>query len=468
MAPPNKKVKKEVGHEEKAGSLRIAAENKLTRTPETSTELKGQNPEQLIHELQVHQIELEMKEEELRRIQHELEKSRYQYINLYELAPVGYLSLNDKRLVTKANLTAATLLGIERNKIINRGFSVFIAPEHQTTWLRYFQALSRQGEKSVINLTIRREDSTTFPGRLEGTCIGFDDSSFVIHMTISDISDIVAVQEDLRTSHSRLESAMETGNLAWWEMDCATGNVSFNERKARMLGYPAEQFSHYSDFTTLVYPDDYEPTMQAMRDHLSGVKKNYETDYRIRTIDGDYRWFHDTGGISAYDQDGVPLRVTGLVMDITERKTVEIALAESEQRYRLLIDGVPDYILVHRNGRILFVNPAAIEVIGRQARDLVGSDILDYIAPESRALVVAMVTKRAIGEVIHPYEITIITKMGERRVAEVHGSPIMYEGLPASLNVLSDITERKQAEEALLVRERAYRTLAENLPGIQP
>jgi PAS domain S-box-containing protein len=270
---------------------------------------------------------------------------------------------------------------------------------------------------------------------------------------VSDISDIAAAQEALRTSHSRLESAMEAGNLAWWEMECSTGKVSFSKRKAELLGYPAEQFSHYTDFTSLLHPDDYDHTMQAMQDHLSGVKKNYEADYRIRTISGEYRWFYDTGGVSKYGPDGAPLKVTGLVMDITGRKQADLALNENEVRYRGLINGVPDYILVHRNGKILFVNPAAIKVIGRQEEDLVGSDMMIYIAPESRALVVAMVMKRAAGEVVPPYEIEIITKGGEKRVTEVHGSLITFDGMPASLNVLSDITDRKHAEE---MRERLF------------
>ena len=347
MAPANKKVKKVEGHEEKDSSKRVAAEKKFSCSHEPTPYQNVQSPEELIKELQGHKTELEMTTEELRRIQHELEKSRYEFINLYEFAPVGYLSINDKTLVTKANLTAATLLGVERNNLINDRFSVFIVPEHQTSWHQYFQALCRQGEKQVIILTIRRGDSTTFTGLLEGTRIALYDGSFVIHMTISDISDITVSPEDLRTSHSRLKSAMEAGKLAWWEMECSTGNVSFSEQKSLMLGYPAEKFSHYSDFTSLLHPDDYEPTMQAMRDHLSGVKKNYEADYRIHTITGEYRWFHDTGGVSTYGPDGAPMRVTGLVMDITERKQADLALHESEEKFRQLFTHMPAAVAIY-------------------------------------------------------------------------------------------------------------------------
>jgi PAS domain S-box-containing protein len=103
-----------------------------------------------------------------------------------------------------------------------------------------------------------------------------------------------------------------------------------------MLGYPAEQFSHYTDFTTLLHPEDAEPAMLAMRDHLSGLKKQYEVEYRIRTRDGGYRWFHDIGRISAYAPDGKPLKVTGLVIDITERKLAEDALLRVNQKLNVI------------------------------------------------------------------------------------------------------------------------------------
>jgi PAS domain S-box-containing protein len=160
----------------------------------------------------------------------------------------------------------------------------------------------------------------------------------VLFSIVNDITERRRVEEALQLTLSRLESAMESGNIAWWEMDCTTGNVSFSERKARMLGYPAEQFSHYTDFTTLLHPDDSEPAMLAMRDHLSGLKKQYEVEYRIRTRDGGYRWFRDIGRISAYDPDSKPLKVTGLVIDITGRKRAEAAQVKTTRKLNVLSD----------------------------------------------------------------------------------------------------------------------------------
>ena len=142
--------------------------------------------------------------------------------------------------------------------------------------------------------------------------------------------------QDLEQYRRRLDGAMFAGDLAWWEMDVKTGDVTFHENKADMLGFSPADFDHYEDFTELVHPDDYEGAMEAMRDHLEGRAEKYDTEYRIRTAPGEYRWFHDVGGVTERRDDGSPLKVTGVVIDITRRKTVEQDLRERNEQLSLL------------------------------------------------------------------------------------------------------------------------------------
>jgi PAS domain S-box-containing protein len=113
-------------------------------------------------------------------------------------------------------------------------------------------------------------------------------------------------------------------------MDVKTGKVLFNENKIKMLGYSINDFKDvdYTAFTDLVHPDDYEKTMQAMRDHLEGKKKLYEVDYRIKTKKGNYKWFHDRGSIVERNQKGEPLTVKGIVFDISDLKEKEKQLED--------------------------------------------------------------------------------------------------------------------------------------------
>lgn len=129
------------------------------------------------------------------------------------------------------------------------------------------------------------------------------------------------IKEELKIYKERLENAMEAGNLAWWEMELPSGEVRFNDRKAEMLGYSPERFEHYEDFTDLLHPEDHEKAMQAMRDHLEGRKERYEVEYRIKKKDGDHKWFRDVGSVT--NEDGDHKKVTGIVIDIDERKETQ-------------------------------------------------------------------------------------------------------------------------------------------------
>ncbi|HVP96778.1 PAS domain S-box protein [Methanoregula sp.] len=276
-----------------------------------------------------------------------------------------------------------------------------------------------------------------------------------------DITERKRIEETRRMYEVRLNSAMETGNLAWWEMDLPGGEVRFDDRKAAMLGYSPDRFHHYSDFTALLHPDDLEPTMQAMRDHLSGTLAQYYTEYRIRSADGEYRWLRDVGGITKRHADGTPATVTGIVIDITPGKHAEESLRESEARYRILIEDLPDYVIVHRNGELLYVNNAVLQLLGISKETLLHSNILTYIAPESRDTILNAIEKRDQGRFLPPYVAKLLIPDGSVRWVEIRGSSITFEGKPANLNVLTDVTEKKWAEKAIFESELKFRTLAD-------
>ena len=143
-------------------------------------------------------------------------------------------------------------------------------------------------------------------------------------------------ERELQQYRRRLDGAMFAGDLAWWEMDAETGAALFHENKAALLGYPADRFDHYEDFTELIHPDDYEGAMQAMRDHLEGEAKKYDTEYRIERRDGSYRWFHDIGGITQWTEEGTPKKVTGVVVDVTRRKEAQQRLRNQNEQLALL------------------------------------------------------------------------------------------------------------------------------------
>ncbi len=131
--------------------------------------------------------------------------------------------------------------------------------------------------------------------------------------------------------HEQLQFSW-AGNLGRWEWNVKTGHVIFNPKKVQVLGYEVSEFSPTVDaFTNLLHPDDYEATMNSMRRHLYGEVPAYEAEYRIKTSSGDYKWFYDRGRIMEYDKDGSPLRLTGIVFDISEQKEFEARLERTNR-----------------------------------------------------------------------------------------------------------------------------------------
>lgn len=119
-----------------------------------------------------------------------------------------------------------------------------------------------------------------------------------------------------------LQDAMEASGIAWWMMEYPSGTVFFAPNKVKMLGYDeaeADKFIHYTHFTDLIHPDDYEPAMNAMRALLTGEKDVYETKYRIKTKDFDrdgYVVYYDKGKIVGRNNKG-ELAIAGIVLNIT-------------------------------------------------------------------------------------------------------------------------------------------------------
>ena len=200
-------------------NLRRRAEERLRERGDELLEreraLSDEESKPVLHDLRVHQIELEMQNEELRRTQAELEASRARYFDLYDLAPVGYLTVGDAGLILEANFTAATLFGLARGALVMQRLSRFIVPEDQDRYYLHRKRLASTVATSSIDLRLRKEDGTPFWARFEAaTARGVDGTTEVSRVVVSDISELKRLeQERLRFEHE-LRQAQKAESLA--------------------------------------------------------------------------------------------------------------------------------------------------------------------------------------------------------------------------------------------------------------
>jgi len=145
-------TKKKLSLEQQANLRRQAEQTVQGKNPQLSENLDLLSPEeqqQLLHELQVHQVELEIQNESLRQTQDNLESSKLRYFNLYDLAPVGYFTLNEEGLILEANLTASNLLGVMTSTLTNKSLTHFIFPEDQDIYYYHRKQLFNSNTPQV-------------------------------------------------------------------------------------------------------------------------------------------------------------------------------------------------------------------------------------------------------------------------------------------------------------------------------
>jgi len=182
--------------------LRAAAEVKLAKAPQTD----GRAATELLHDLQVHQIELEMQNEELRRTQQALQESRDRYVDLYEFAPVGYLSLSEDGLIARINLSGIQLLGRERRKLLQRPFLAWVAPEDHERWDRAFQNAMQSDGGSTTELTLQRGDGSVLVVQAVCARQQTDAGTTEVHMNLSDVTERKRSAQQMRELTNALQA----------------------------------------------------------------------------------------------------------------------------------------------------------------------------------------------------------------------------------------------------------------------
>jgi PAS domain S-box-containing protein len=178
--------------EVEAAELRSRAEDRVNEDARAiPSELDGLSMDQvrgMLHELQVHQIELEMQNEALRQAQAELEASHERYFDLFDLAPVGYFTLAEDARILKANLTGGELLGVPRSDLVDRPFTRFIVPDDQDSYYHHRRAVIRAGSPGTCQLRMVRSDGSTFPALLESAPSRPVDEQATLRTVVSDMS----------------------------------------------------------------------------------------------------------------------------------------------------------------------------------------------------------------------------------------------------------------------------------------
>lgn len=448
--------------------LRLKAEELLKGKPIiTTAHLSKADALKLIHELEVYQSKLEMQNKELELAKQQADKvAADKYNELFDFAPLGFFTLERSGEIIELNLSAAKLLGNERSQVKNSNFGTFVPDEAKPIFDLFLRNIFSKINQQPCELLLAIDDNAPTYVLLTGNLI---DNGKHCLLTVVDITQRKLAEQALRERNSRLELVMQSADMAWWEMDLPSGNIAFGNRKAEMLGFPPEKFSHYRDFTALVHPDDRNKAMNAMQLHFDGTLDKYDVEYQILTSTGEYKWFHDIGSVVKRDAKGNPLKVTGLVFNITEHRQNEATLENERLLLRTLIDNIPDSIYSKDIAcRKTLANLTEVRYMGANSEtDVLGKNDFDIYPKEMAEKFYAddqLVLQT--GKPVINREEFIFDENGEKRwllssklpLRDKNGNIIGLAGIGR------DITGIKQAQIAMHESDELYRNLVDKLP----
>ncbi|HPY72230.1 MAG: PAS domain S-box protein [Methanothrix sp.] len=229
------------------------------------------------------------------------------------------------------------------------------------------------------------------------------------------------------------------------------GPVEFVSENVSQLGYTPEDF--YSGAVSfdrnLVHPEDLELVVSELKRQIEDGSYGFYQEFRVLTLSGEVRWVASNVWIIR-DEDGAVTHVEGIALDITDRKKMEIELAESERRFREMADTLPQPIFeCDLAGKVTFANQTAFELYGYDRQDLeVGVNIFQVFAYEDREEMMKNFQRSLNDDRVFTYEYTGLRKEGTTFHLIVYSRPIIRDGRPIGLRgTIVDITERKRVEE---------------------
>jgi PAS domain S-box-containing protein len=385
----------------------------------------------------------------------QLRKSEEKYRDLIEISPDAIYVIDSNGICVLGNRAAAELTGIPHDQLIGTPVTNTYVPEERYLFQQRLKELP--GKRALrFERKFVRQTGEIVPVEVSVSAI----RGGYFQAILRDISERKRAEDALRQAHESYVTLVNSIDGLVWEADAQSLQFTFVSPQAeRMLGYPVTRWTNEPGFwKDHIHPDDRQWATKFCIG-ATNAKRPHDFEYRMIAADGRTVWLHDV--VTVVVENDQPVRLRGVMLDITERKRAEEALKESEERYRVLVEFSPNSICVHRDGRLLYVNPAGVRLFGAtDPTQLIGRSVVDFIHADSLAVVTERIRQVRAGETAPLIEEKFVTVDGEVRDVEVTSIPIIYERAPAAQVIIRDITERKQGEALLAGETRLLEMIA--------
>jgi PAS domain S-box-containing protein len=291
---------------------------------------------QVADDFDAYQIELKLEHEALRVADKTIREAQARYVDLYDFAPVGYLTFDRDGLVKQTNLTAAGLLSHEVSYLVTKPFGALVTAPYADAFRLHVRGVFENGENRVDELELERRDGTTFYASMASAPVRDANGTIVeCRSAIIDITEHKQMELALVKSEERLKLALEASRQAVWDWNLLTGVVEWSERAKTLFGLEPDAEMAYDRVLEMVHPDDRDRLCSGDMKALE-QKQEYNSEVRVVWPDGTIHWLTAKGRVFC-DENGKPVRMVGVGSDVTERKQMEEALREARDGLELKV-----------------------------------------------------------------------------------------------------------------------------------
>ncbi|MEN6609930.1 MAG: PAS domain S-box protein [Methanoregulaceae archaeon] len=430
---------------------------------------KGGESNSLFRELE-HKI---LRAEERRRALDALIDSEQRLFDIINFLPDATFAVDKNRNVIAWNKAIEEMTGIPARDILGKGnawYSRALYPEVRPLLIDLILESPdniRKYDYAIIERTgdvLIAETTSTQPRGKPGTFIGkasllYDKSGNVAGAieSIRDITEARQTEQRLQIKEDHLKRSQQVGHIASWEYDVKTGRFQGSEECRRIYGFPVDRDETTLDSITASLSG--QEKIQESINNLIEKGTPYNVEYTLDSPGGDHPRILNSVADLIRDKNGNPVKVVGVVRDITEWKTAREALQESEEKFRTLIEYALDgLMIVDYSGTVLFGNQAAGRIIGAEDyRQRTGKcNVLEFVAPESRETAIRDFANVAAGNDAYLQEYRIVSPTGRTAWVENIGKRITFQNKPAILISFHDITARKYEEDRISAIYRSF------------
>ncbi|MDB6020663.1 MAG: multi-sensor signal transduction histidine kinase [Pedosphaera sp.] len=281
--------------------------------------------DRLIGELELQLTQFRLQEQHLRQEQQAAEQLAEYYAGLFNAAPVGYLVLNPSGSIVEINEAGATLLRLTRKRVLGEPFVQFLPKDDIVGFLNYLRRCKDSKKRVTTELQLRGDNGGTRPVEMVSETFAGPDHTTQFRAAMIDISDRRRAEQALRESEQNYGSLVNSIQGIVWA-GSGTGDFTFVSRQAeRILGYPRERWLREPRFwQDRLHPDDRARVIDA-RSRAVAEKKSYVIEFRMMTAERHSIWMRDSVNVV---QEGKTVKLTGVMVNITELKEAEHALRE--------------------------------------------------------------------------------------------------------------------------------------------